>query len=323
MPDSTPLVRLLWVLEAIGDKPGVTAPELASRLGVSDRAVRRAVATAREAGIEIESERGPYGGYRLARHARLAPVFFTQDEAIALVTAVLAVTAGQDSDIRRSALDKVIRALPGPARRQAASVRDSAQADGKPDPLPDPSATSALVGAIAESRAVRVDYRSQSGRSMVLVVEPWALVVRHGRWYLLGLAQGPGEVRTLRVDRISAVETLRETFTPPKDLDAPSRLEAALGAGWDFETRVRFDAPLGEVAQWVRPVSGVLVEVEGGCELRGSTSNPQMYLLERLAPLPFTWRVLGGAELRDTAEQLAAVFARATTPELRSTRSDR
>lgn len=315
MSESTPLVRVLQVFEAIGDKPGVTASELASRLGVSDRAVRRAVATLREAGIQVESERGPYGGYRLARHARLAPVFFTQDEAIALVTAVLAVTAGQGGDIRRGALDKVIRALPGPARRQAAGVRDSAQSSGRPDPLPDPSATSALVSAISEMRRVRVDYRGQSGRAQLIEVEPWALVVRYGRWYLLALAVAVQERRTLRVDRIRQVELLRETFTPPADLDGPGMLEEALGSGWDLETHVWFGAPAHEVAQWITPVSGGLVDVADGCELRGTTNNPRMYLLERLAPVPVPWRVLGGAELRECAHLLARTFADAAPVE--------
>ncbi|MCG7323280.1 helix-turn-helix transcriptional regulator [Arsenicicoccus bolidensis] len=310
---ATPLVRTLLALEAIQDRPGVTAAQLADRLGVTERAVRRYVLTLREAGVPVESSRGPYGGYRLGRGARLPPVVFTEDEAIALVTAVLSATAGQrqGTDIRREALDKVIRALPARVRQQAAVVRDTASGAGRPDPLPESTVTSALVAAIAEGRRVELDYRSESGRTHTWLVDPWALVVRHGRWYLLGHSHHAQATRTLRADRVARVTATAESCSAPADLDPVAALEEALGAGWELTTHVRFDAPVEEVARWVGAVSGTLTAVEGGCELRGSTSNAEMYVLERLAQIPHPWRILGGPELRQAARDVAARLAAA------------
>ena len=292
---------------------GGVCATLADRLGVTERAVRRYVLTLREAGVPVESSRGPYGGYRLGRGARLPPVVFTEDEAIALVTAVLSATAGQrqGTDIRREALDKVIRALPARVRQQAAVVRDTASGAGRPDPLPESTVTSALVAAIAEGRRVELDYRSESGRTHTWLVDPWALVVRHGRWYLLGHSHHAQATRTLRADRVARVTATAESCSAPADLDPVAALEEALGAGWELTTHVRFDAPVEEVARWVGAVSGTLTAVEGGCELRGSTSNAEMYVLERLAQIPHPWRILGGPELRQAARDVAARLAAA------------
>ena len=86
---ASPTARALRTLEILQTRPGTTADELAVRLGVTERAVRRYVGILREAGIPVESTRGPYGGYRLGRGTRLPPVYFTEDEALGLVMAVL------------------------------------------------------------------------------------------------------------------------------------------------------------------------------------------------------------------------------------------
>ncbi|WP_040160769.1 helix-turn-helix transcriptional regulator [Nigerium massiliense] len=305
--EATPVARALRALEAIQDRPGITAAALAERLGVSERAVRRYVATLRDGGVPIESTGGRFGGYRLGRGARLAPVVFTEDEAIALVTSVLSVTAGRrSSDPRMDALDKVIRALPAPARQVAAGVRDSATGTGAPDPLPQPAVTTTVVGAITRAQVLELAYRSEQGNERAWRVDPWALVVRHGRWYLLCRAHHADAVRTLRIDRIIEARMVEERCVIPDGLDAGEALERALGEGWRYDVRVFIEAPPDEVAPRLGSASGTLVAVEGGCELRGSTRNPWLFLCERLAPIPVPWRVLGGEEMRDAARDLAA-----------------
>ena len=307
--DLSPTARALRALELLQARPGATATELAERLGVTERAARRYVGILREAGIPVESIRGPHGGYRLGRGTRLPPVAFTEPEALALVMAVLGSqpAAATGDDIVGAALGKVIRALPERVARPAASLREGAAT--APDPhaaRPDPTVTSALVGAIAARRCVLLRYRGEAGTEWQGEVDPWAVVARFGRWYLLCRSHRSGEVRTYRVDRIQELEETVRTVTPPEELDPVAVLEENLGSGWEFAVRVAFDAPVEEVAPWVRPPMGRLEPSATGCELAGSTSNPAMYAQEWLARLPVAFRVEGGEELRTAVAAVAA-----------------
>ena len=310
----SPTARAIRTLELLQLRPGITSDELARRLGVTDRAVRRYVALLREAGVPIESERGPNGGYRVGRGARMPPLVFTAGEALGLVMAVLDGhhAAADPEDPVGSALGKLIGSLPGHVGHQAAEMRRHAQA--VPDrgaARPDPEVTTALVEAIAAQRGVRIHYRSESGNRWSTEADPWAVVVRHGRWYLLCFAHNAHDVRTYRIDRVEQVDTRNVTFEPPADLDPVAWLERHLGSGWEHETHVEFDAPFHDVARWVRGPMGQLEPLDDGdrCSLRGTTSNPAMYAGEWLAPLPFPFRVLGGAALRDATEAVARRLA--------------
>ncbi|MFI6498078.1 helix-turn-helix transcriptional regulator [Nonomuraea typhae] len=307
--DLSPTARALRALEILRARPGLTGGELAACLGVTERAARRYVGILREAGIPVESVRGPYGGYRLGRGTRLPPVAFTEPEALGLVMAVLdgQPAAADAGDLVGGALSKVIRALPESVGRQAAALREHASA--APDRFsarPDPATTSALVAAIADRRRVVIAYRSESGDEWEAEVDPWAVVVRYGRWYLLCHSHRADAVRTYRVDRVRRVRRSAHAFEPPGDLDPVAALEENLGLGWTFATRVVFDAPLAEVAPWIRPPMGRLEPSGGGCVLVGSTRNPAMYAQEWLANVPLPFRVEGGPELRAAVAALAA-----------------
>jgi predicted DNA-binding transcriptional regulator YafY len=314
----SPTARALRALEILQARPGTTAEHLASLLGVTERAARRYVAILREAGIPVESARGPYGGYRLGRGTRLPPVVFTEEQALGLVMAVLdgQPAAIDADDLVGSALSKVIRALPESIGRQAAALR--AYASAAPDrqaSRPDPATTSALVAAVADRRRVVVTYRGGSGEEWEAEVDPWAVVVRYGRWYLLCHSHRADAVRTYRVDRIRAVRRTPHGFTPPADLDPVASLEENLGAGWKYPTRVVFHAPREQVAPWIRPPMGRLEADGDRCVLVGTTRNPAMYAQEWLAAVPVDFTVEEGPELRDAVATVAARFTAALKPD--------
>jgi predicted DNA-binding transcriptional regulator YafY len=292
-------------------QPGITAGQLAARLGVTERAARRYVAMLREAGIPVESARGPYGGYRLGRGIRLPPLVFSAAEALGLVMAVLdgSHAAADADDPVGAALGKIIRALPENVGRQAATMRRHASA--APDRRavrPGTETTSALVAAVAAQRRVSIGYHSESGRQWQEDVDPWAVVVRHGRWYLLCHSHRARAVRAYRIDRIQSVVAGGELFRAPGDLDYVDLLEQHLAAGWQYETKVVFDAPWEEVARYVRPPMGRLERTGDGqrCVLTGTTSNPSMYAGEWLAAIPVPFHVEGGPELRAAVAALSA-----------------
>jgi predicted DNA-binding transcriptional regulator YafY len=312
----SPTARALRTLELLRGRPGTTADQLAAHLGVTERAARRYIGILREAGIPIESTRGPYGGYRLGRGTRLPPVVFTEEQALGLVMAVLDGQPGaiDAEDLVGAALSKVIRALPESIGRQAAALRAYASAAPDRNPArPDPGTVSMLIAAVADRECVSVTYRAESGDEWDSEVDPWAVVVRYGRWYLLCRSHRADAIRTYRVDRIHGVRRTARAFVPPEDLDPVAALEANLGAGWKYATRVVFDAPHATVAPWIRPPMGRL-EPDGDnrCVLTGSTGNPSMYAQEWLAAVPFDFVVEGGPELLAAADRVAERFRRAT-----------
>jgi predicted DNA-binding transcriptional regulator YafY len=280
---------------------------LAGRLGVSSRAARRYVSILRGAGIPVESVRGPYGGYRLGRGLRLPPLMFSAAEALGLVMAVLDGhhEASDPADPVGSALGKIMRALPEPIAAQAEAVRrTTAPAPDRAAVRPDPGTTIALVQACSVRRRVRLGYRSEAGTEFAVEVDPWAIVVRHGRWYLLCCAPGTDARRAYRVDRVRSVDVLADTFTPPDDLDPIAMLEDHLALGWEYDAEVVIGAPLEAVARCVPRNLGRLEALDDGTSrLIGSTSNPAWYA-EQLATIPAPYRIVRCPELRTAARVL-------------------
>jgi len=301
-PDASPAARALLALELLQGSPGITANRLGDKLGVSERAARRYVAILREAGIPIDSIRGRYGGYRVGRGLRLPPLMFSATEALGLVMAVLDGhhDASDPTDPVGGALGKIVRALPEPVAAQAEAVRRSAApAPDRAAARPDPGTTSALVRACSSQRRVRLAYRSEAGSEWTAEVDPWAVVVRHGRWYLLCHAHAVDARRAYRIDRVRGVDVLDDTFTAPKDLDPVVLLEEHLAVGWEYDVEVVIDAPLDTVGPCVPRSLGRLEPLDAATtRLVGSTSNPTWYA-EQLAVLPASYRIVQCPELRD------------------------
>jgi predicted DNA-binding transcriptional regulator YafY len=159
---------------------------------------------------------------------------------------------------------------------------------------------------------VRLTYRSEAGSEWVTGVDPWAVVVRHGRWYLLCHSHSAGARRAYRVDRVRDVEPLADSFVPPADLDPVAMLEEHLAVGWEYEAEVLIDAPIETLLRRVPPPLGRLQAVdEETTRLVGSTSNPWWYA-ENLAALPAPFRVVGGPELRQTVTAVGRRMLAAT-----------
>ena len=327
----SPTARALLALEAIQNTPGITAQRLGERLGVTERAARRYVAILREAGLPIESVTGPYGGYQVGRGMRLPPLTFSAAEAAGLVMAVLEGhrAAADPADLVGGALAKIIRVLPArvsalvrpirdvTATAGSAGTSDASGASGDADAETqarararvDPELTTALFEACAAGRRLRLAYRlgSQASDGWVereMEVDPWAVVLRHSRWYLLCWSHTRDARRVLRVDRIASAAQLPDTFTPPPGLDSLRVLEEHLSQGWKFPVDVLIDAPPAEVAWWLPRSFGALSPAgEGQTRLLASTDTPGWYA-GRLAALPYAFQVKESPQLRDALAEL-------------------
>jgi predicted DNA-binding transcriptional regulator YafY len=317
----SPTARALLALEAIQNVPGITAARLGERLGVTERAARRYVAILREAELPIESVSGPYGGYQVGHGLRLPPLTFTAAEASGLVMAVLEGHKGaaDPADLVGGALAKIVRVLPSRVAAQVRTIRDGASGgaggsggsgeDSFPAALVGLEVMTVLFDACAAGRRLRLSYRrgpwAGDSADRELEVDPWAVVLRHSRWYLLCWSHTVDALRVLRVDRIVTASQSTEMFTPPPGLDALAVLEQHLSQGWTYEVDVLIDATVIEVARWLPRSLGVLSPVDDGrrARLRASTANPGWYV-GRLAVLPYTFRVNGSTELRQAAADL-------------------
>ncbi|HYU86307.1 MAG TPA: WYL domain-containing protein [Kribbellaceae bacterium] len=317
-PDASPTARALLTLELLQSSPGITADRIGDKLGVSERAARRYVGMLREAGIPIESARGPYGGYRLGRGLRLPPLMFSATEALGLVMAVLDGhhEASDPTDPVGSALGKIVRALPEAVAAKAEAVRRAtAPAPDRAAARPDPATTTALVQACSDHRQVRIGYRTEAGSEWRVEADPWAVVVRHGRWYLLCRSHTADALRAYRIDRVRDVEVLDGTFVPPVDLDPVATLEQHLAVGWEYDVEVVIDASFDTVAPCIPRALGKLEPLDAGStRLTGSTSNPVWYA-EQLAAIPASYRIVECPELQQAARVLGRrLLAAADSP---------
>jgi predicted DNA-binding transcriptional regulator YafY len=299
--DLSPTARALVALEVIQNSPGITSQALGGRLGVTERAARRYVAILRSADLPIDSVSGPYGGYRLGRGLRLPPLMFTAAEAIGLVMAVLEGhrNAADPTDLVGGALAKIVRVLPERVAGPVLAVREAATGPRtERGPVVNPELTGQLVEACTAARRLRLDYRLGKAGNRAMEIDPWAVVLRHSRWYLLGWSHTSRAQRVLRVDRIVAIQGLPESFAPPQDLDALRVLEEHLSQGWTHPVDVLVDASFAETARWVpRSLGRLEPEQDGRTRLRATTDEPDWYA-RRLAAIPASFHVIGSAELQ-------------------------
>ncbi|MET7281115.1 WYL domain-containing protein [Kribbella sp. NPDC005582] len=302
--DVSPTARTLTVLELIQNRPGITAEQLGDKLGVSERAARRYVAILREAEIPIESVRGPYGGYRVGRGLRLAPLMFSTTEALGLVMAVLESPRGADDPVD-TALGKIIRVLPEPIARSTDAIRQvSARAADPGIRAPEPAIAAALVAASTERRRVVIDYGLRPDRVASMDVDPWAVVVRRGRWYLLCWSHAKEAQRVLRVDKVIGVQETGGEFCAPAELDPLAVVEEHLAMGWKYPIEVVIDAPVDEVRHWIARSMGRLEALSSAqTRLLASTDDPYWYAT-KLADLRAPYRILGSAELQEASRTL-------------------
>ena len=316
--DTSPTARALLALEAIQNSPGITAQRLGEHLGVTERAARRYVAILREAQLPIESTTGPQGGYRVGRGLRLPPLMFTAAEALGLVMAVLEGhrDAADPTELVGAALTKILRVLPQPVAEPVRTVRRTTGPPPQESRRVDPSVTGQLVEACTASRRVHLVYRRGPETERPMDVDPWAVVLRHSRWYLLCWSHRSQALRALRVDRVVSVFTSSTTFTPPADLDALRVLEDHLSQGWRHDVDVLLRTGLEDAQRWLPRSLGHLEEVEGGIRLQATTDSPEWYA-RQLAASPLTFEVLGSDALRDAVAELGRQLldaARAVSP---------
>ncbi|GAA1964707.1 helix-turn-helix transcriptional regulator [Agromyces allii] len=268
------LVATLLLMQARGR---VTAAELAAELEISVATARRDLEALSSAGIPVYPQAGRGGGWQLLGEGRTDLSGFTASEARALFL-TLGPRAGE-SDAARSALRKVMRALPVTFRAEAEAAAESVvvEAGGWGASAVRPTAVAVLQAAVVERRVVRFDYAAWGRPARARTVRPLGLVDKGGTWYLVAdSAASDTALRSYRVDRMTDAEALDERFEPPAgfDLDAAwSELSAEVGRARTRATatvRVAADV-LDEFRAWV---GGTELVGGGGQEATPASAEP-------------------------------------------------
>ena len=262
-----PTTRVLAMLELLQANQRMGGAELATRLGVDERTVRRYAAKLTELGIPVLADRGRYGGYRLLPGYRLPPLMLTEDEAVDVVLGLVAgrrlgMVAGPDT-----ALAKVERVLPDRLRERVRGLRERLEFTLMPgEGAPATAATVLALGHAAHvRRRVRLGYRSWRGERTDRELDPYGLVFHSRRWYVTGHDHRSGEVRTFRVDRVLTVEPLPESFEDPGEFDPVRHVIGSLAAvPYAHEVEVLLETTMDAASRRVPPSVATLTEVPGG-----------------------------------------------------------
>jgi predicted DNA-binding transcriptional regulator YafY len=247
---SRPTARVLALLEILQAGGVHSLASLAERLGVDARTVRRYVDHLVDLDVPVESVRGRYGGYRLARGYRMPPLMLTDDEALAtllgLMTVQRAGVAATSVASADTATAKLRRVLPQPLGRRLDALLATAQFTGTADgsvTSPGGRILLTLAEAAWGRHPIELRYGARDGRHSQRVVHPYGLVAHSGRWYVTGADSSSGEVRTFRVDRIEHLRTLSGSFDQPEDFDAAAHLLTGLAqTPWAHDVALRVQA---------------------------------------------------------------------------------
>ncbi len=310
------LLSLLSLLQVRRDWPGAL---LAGRLGVSERTVRRDVDRLREIGYPVRAIKGPEGGYRLEGGSQMPPLLFDEEQAVALAVA-LRIAVGTGAGIEEAAaraLATVRQVMPSRLRQRADLVEVTAAERAT---QVDTEVLLALSSAIRASEEVRFDYASPSRPAEarpVRRVQPHHLVVRNGKWYLVGWDAAREDWRTYRVDRMGLRVPNGPRFTPREvpGGDVATFLAARFKGSdttdaWPCQGEVVLDLPLAEVAPFAG--DGVAEEVAPGRTRLRTGSWSWAALAAGLARFDAEVEVVGPPALRAAFADLADRARRAS-----------
>ncbi|MFC4587738.1 helix-turn-helix transcriptional regulator [Sphaerisporangium corydalis] len=306
-----PVTQVLTLLELLQASPGLTGAELARRLEVDERTVRRYALRLAEIGVPVRAERGRYGGYRLMPGYKLPPLMLTEDEAAAVVLGLLSgrrTGLAVSETATASALAKIQRVLPAALRERVEAVADTVEHTARPADTPRPAAATLLTLAAAarRRRRVRLRYRSWRGEESVRELDPYGLVFHSGRWYVTGLDHLRQDLRTFRLDRVASAEPLAQGFPGPEAFDPVAHVVASLsGVPYRHEVRVLLETTLAEARRRIPPSAATLGPAEGGVLMTGRAERLDG-MAAMLAGLGWPFTVLAPHALREEVTALAA-----------------
>jgi predicted DNA-binding transcriptional regulator YafY len=304
----SPTTRLLTVLELLQTYKKMSGSEIARRLEVDGRTVRRYIVMLQEMGIPVEGERGPYGTYQLQRGFKMPPIVFSDGEAVALTLGLLTMRAFQfpvDEAAVEGALAKTERLMPEKLLNQVRGLQEAITFNAPPPPvLLQNSYVAALSLAVQQRQRVRLRYRSWQGEETEREFDPFGIVVNEGYWYTAGYCQLRRDLRTFRLDRILSLEPGTGSFERPEDFDVLGHVLTAIAQTPGPESvEVLIETTLEHARQVIPGVLGTLEETEQGVIFR-RTASQLPWVAGVLITLDCPVTIIRPAELRELIQRM-------------------
>jgi predicted DNA-binding transcriptional regulator YafY len=325
---SRPTARVLALLEILQGGGTHTALELAERLNVDERTVRRYVEHLLDLDVPVESVRGRYGGYRLAPGFRMPPLMLTDEEALAVLLGLLAAPraglATTSAEVVEGAAAKIRRVLPKTlaVRLDALFATTDFTAPERETTTPETAVMLRLAEAARQHRPAVIAYTDRAGRHSERTVHPYGIVAHSGRWYVTGPDSASGELRTFRLDRITQVRWGPGTFDIPDGFRPADVVRTSLaGTPWRHEVAVAVRGTADEVqARLPRGVATIEPDARHGADwvLVRLRAQQLDWLPGVLAGLGLPFLVHEPAQLRDVIDawtRRVAGCAAAMTPQ--------
>lgn len=297
-----PATRVLTVLELLQTHGQLSGAELARRLEVDPRTLRRYIAMLEEIGVPITAEQGRHGGYRLVPGFKLPPMMFTEDEVLAVSLGLVAARglglAGAAPAVA-SVQAKLERVMPARLRRRVRDVDETVSLDpSRTAAVGEYAVLATLSNAAQSQQRVHMSYRSRKADETERELEPYGLVHRAGGWYVAGRCCLREAVRSFRLDRIRSVRLLEESFVRPAGFDARAHLtESVATMPRAFAVEVLLKADLETARRNMYPSIGLLERCEEGALLRAQADDLD-WMARELMRLPFAFEIRKPAQLR-------------------------
>ncbi len=312
----SPTTRVLAVLELLQTHRRLSGTELAQRLNVDGRTLRRYIGRLEELGIPVMAERGRYGNYSLVAGYKLPPMMFSDDEALALSVGLVAARSlglAEPTTAVQSAHAKLERVMPRALQHRVRALAETVSLDFGQSVSPrDNAALLALSFAAHGRQRVRLRYRSPQEEDTEREFDPYGLVWRSGRWYTVGMCRLRKGLRTFRLDRVLSVEPVNAVFEPPVNFDAIRHL--ALGIATlprSISVQVLLKTTLEAAQAQLFSAIGVYQPCKKGLMLYSQTDDLAWYA-RQLARLDCRFEVIAPASLKTAVARHATRLLRFT-----------
>lgn len=308
----SPTARLLAVLELLQSRHTISGSELARRLEVDTRTVRRYITLLQDMGIPVEAKRGPQGAYHLERGRRLPPFMFSDTEGVALTLGLLAIRGFHfpvDAVAIEGALAKIERVLPENLLQQVRSLQESIIFNRNP------YLTTAITvkndsivqlsSAIQLQQRLHLRYLSWQSQESERDFDPYGIVYNEGYWYTVGYCHLRQDIRTFRLDRILSLDLYATTFEAPDDVDVLDIvISSIVSPANGYEVEALLNTSMEEAQAATAGIKAHLEPTEEGIRCRYRTLNLD-WIAFMLLKADFPVSVRAPQELRDLLAHLA------------------